>query len=317
MWDAQISFVPSFLNERAIHGEVCLPNNVNFFVSFVYGLCDREGRTTLWEDLTFCASQFKHKPRAVLGDFNVIRYGFKHSTSSRVTKAMKDFNNTITMIELEDLSCSGFHFTWSNMRTGVGAVSKKLDRALGNWHWFRTLGDSFAVYHPPGISDHSPVSIQMRNKLPFRGRPFKFLNLWTENENFLKVVRQEWAKNYQASPLMAIHLKLKRLKGLLKAFGTRPDSKAKELRLQLHTLQSEILNEGETPTRVEKERLLKLEVGRMARWEEAYFKQKSRIQWLKDGDSNTAYFHRMVKVRQSKNHIARIKDVAGSWVVTK
>ncbi|GAV80388.1 hypothetical protein CFOL_v3_23849, partial [Cephalotus follicularis] len=233
----------------------------------VYGLCDREGHTTLWEDLTFCASQFKHKPWAVLGDFNVRRYGTEHSTSSRVTKVMKDFNNTITMIELEDLSCSGFHFTWSNMRT--------------------TLGDSFVVYHPSGISDHSPISIQMRSKLPFIGRPFKFLNLWTENENFLKVVRQEWAKNYQASPLMAIHLKLKSLKGLLKAFGTRPDSKAKELRLQLHNLQREILNEGDTPSRAEKERLLRLEVGRMARWGEDYFKQKSRIQWLKDGDSNT------------------------------
>ncbi|GAV73099.1 hypothetical protein CFOL_v3_16586, partial [Cephalotus follicularis] len=208
-------------------------------------------------------------PWAVLGDFNVTRYRTGHSTSSRVTKAMKDFNNTITKSELEDLNCSGFHFTWSNMRTGVGAVSKKLDIALGNWHWFRTLGDSFAVYHPLGISDHSSVSIQMRSKLPFRGRPFKFLNLWTENENFLKVVRQEWAKTYQASLLMAIHLKLKSLKGLLKAFGTRPDSKAKELRLQLHTLQREILNEGETPSRAEKERKLRLEVGRMARWEEA------------------------------------------------
>ncbi|GAV80399.1 LOW QUALITY PROTEIN: DUF4283 domain-containing protein, partial [Cephalotus follicularis] len=135
MWDAQISFVPLFVNEQAIHGEVCLPNNVTLFVSFVYGLCDREGHTTLWEDLMFCASQLKHKPWAVLGDFNVTRYGNEHSTSSRVTKAMKDFNNTITKTELEDLSCSGFHFTWSNMRMGEGAISKQLDRALGNWHW--------------------------------------------------------------------------------------------------------------------------------------------------------------------------------------
>ncbi|GAV64824.1 hypothetical protein CFOL_v3_08339 [Cephalotus follicularis] len=150
---------------------------------------------------------------------------------------MKDFNNTIIKSELEYLSCSGFQFTCSNMRTGVGAVSKKLDSALGNWHWFTTLGDSFAVYHPPCISDHSPISINMRIKLPFRGRPFKFLNLWTENENFLKVVRQEWVKTYQATLLMVIHLKLKSLKGLLKAFGTQPDSKAKELRLQQHTFQ--------------------------------------------------------------------------------
>ncbi|GAV92778.1 hypothetical protein CFOL_v3_36156, partial [Cephalotus follicularis] len=241
----------------------------------VYGFCERGGRSTLWEDLIFCASQFKHKPWVVLGDFNVTRYGHEHSRTSSVTKAMKDFNNAINVSELEDISASGFLYTWSNMR------------ALGNWQWFKTLGDSYAAYHPPGISDHSPVSIQMRDKIPFKGRPFKFLNLWTEHENFLNMVRQVWMTNYQASPLIAIHLKLKNLKGLLKALGTRPDSKAKELRIQLHSVQKEILNEGETPSRLEKERLLRQDVGRMARWEEAYYKQKSRIQWLKEGDSNT------------------------------
>ncbi|GAV60987.1 hypothetical protein CFOL_v3_04515, partial [Cephalotus follicularis] len=68
------------------------------------------------------------------------------------------------------------------------------------------------------------------------------------------------------------------------------------------------------PIVVGKERQLRIEVGQAARMEEAFFKQKSRIHWLKEGDSNTAYFHRMVKVRQSKNHIVRIRDEAGNWV---
>lgn len=37
--------------------------------------------------------------------------------------------------------------------------------------------------------------------------------------------------------------------------------------------------------------------------EEAYFKQKSKINWLKEGDLNTAYFHRLVQVRASINSI--------------
>ncbi|GAV83908.1 hypothetical protein CFOL_v3_27353 [Cephalotus follicularis] len=125
-------------------------------------MCDRNARLTLWDDLVHCAYWFKDEPWVVLRDFNVTRYGSEHSTGCSMTKAMQEFNNAIMKAELEDLRGAGFHFTWSNMRVGSGAISKKLDRALGNWNWFKMLGDTYAQYHPPGISDHSPVSIQLR-----------------------------------------------------------------------------------------------------------------------------------------------------------
>lgn len=37
--------------------------------------------------------------------------------------------------------------------------------------------------------------------------------------------------------------------------------------------------------------------------EECYFKQRSRINWLKEGDQNTAYFYRVVQVRMNYNAI--------------
>ncbi|GAV84576.1 LOW QUALITY PROTEIN: hypothetical protein CFOL_v3_28020, partial [Cephalotus follicularis] len=221
-------------------------------------------RRTLWDDLIYCANRFKHEPWAVLGEFNVT-YGAEHSSSNRMIKAMKEFNNAINA-ELEDLKVTGFHFTWNNMRMGTEAVLKKLDRALGNWQWFRFTGDSFAQFHPPGISDHSPVSIHFRHRQPYKGRPFKFLNFWTDSEKFLHIVKQEWDKVYTGSPLIVIHKKLKSLKGPLRNLSTRPDSIAKELRNKLHSVQQV------------------MEVGRVARLEEAFFNQKSRIQWLKEGD---------------------------------
>ncbi|GAV69073.1 hypothetical protein CFOL_v3_12574 [Cephalotus follicularis] len=126
------------------------------------------------------------------------------------------------------------------MRVGSEAISKKLDRALGNWFWFKMAGDTHAMYHPSGISDHSPVSIQMRDKWPYRGRPFKFLNFWTENERFLLIVNQEWDKAHSGSPLVVIHKKLKCLKSHLRELCTRPDSKVKELRTFLHSVQQDM-----------------------------------------------------------------------------
>nr|XP_027075913.1 uncharacterized protein LOC113699764 [Coffea arabica] len=46
----------------------------------------------------------------------------------------------------------------------------------------------------------------------------------------------------------------------------------------------------------------------------AFWKQKSGIKWLKEGDANTAFFHAIVKQRRNKNFIARIKEKSGTWL---
>ncbi|GAV74251.1 hypothetical protein CFOL_v3_17731 [Cephalotus follicularis] len=194
-----------------------------------------------------------------------------------MTKSMQEFNNAITKVELEDLKGIGFHFTWNNMRMGAETVLKKLDRALGNWQWFRYIGDSFAQSHPPGISDHSPVSIHFRHRQPYKGRPFKFLNFWTDSEKCLHIVKQKWDKEYTGSPLIVIHKKLKSVKGPLRILSTRSDSIAKELRLNLHSVQQEMVSGDMDQSLVLKERQLRQEVERATRLEEAFFKQKLRI----------------------------------------
>ncbi|KAJ6670041.1 hypothetical protein OIU85_019876, partial [Salix viminalis] len=48
--------------------------------------------------------------------------------------------------------------------------------------------------------------------------------------------------------------------------------------------------------------------------EESYYKQKSRIQWLMLGDRNTAFFHRSLQHRYSRNKICSITDDEGSTI---
>lgn len=42
--------------------------------------------------------------------------------------------------------------------------------------------------------------------------------------------------------------------------------------------------------------------------QESFYRQKSRIQWLKDGDANTAFFYMAVIVHQVKNSIKYLRD---------
>lgn len=46
--------------------------------------------------------------------------------------------------------------------------------------------------------------------------------------------------------------------------------------------------------------------------EEAFLYQRSRVTWIKEGDMNSAYFHRMASSRQAINHIHFLIDNAGN-----
>ncbi|GLT29911.1 hypothetical protein SLA2020_047430 [Shorea laevis] len=51
--------------------------------------------------------------------------------------------------------------------------------------------------------------------------------------------------------------------------------------------------------------------------EEVLWKQRSRVQWLKEGDQNTAFFHNRAFARHKKNHIAGLLDDRGTLVSNK
>lgn len=57
---------------------------------------------------------------------------------------------------------------------------------------------------------------------------------------------------------------------------------------------------------------LKEDINLLKRDEEAFWAQKSRIQWLQLGDSNTRYFHQVVAQRRRSNRIEALVDDLGN-----
>ncbi|GAV85130.1 Exo_endo_phos domain-containing protein [Cephalotus follicularis] len=172
-----------------------LGNGTSVHLSFIYGLCDYRSRRDLWKDLIFISQRLAPAPWLIMGDFNVPRFPQDQLHGPpRVSKAMSEFNECLNAIEVDDIRSVGRFFTWSNKREGNVAVNKKLDRVLGNWGWHKVFNHSFAHFHNPGVSDHSPVSVSLSVPWHSGSKPFKFLNYWVGDGRFLGLVKGSEAR---------------------------------------------------------------------------------------------------------------------------
>ncbi|GAV92821.1 hypothetical protein CFOL_v3_36199 [Cephalotus follicularis] len=215
---------------------------------------------------------------------------------------MREFGDCIRNSELEDIRQAGCFYSWNNKRAGVEAVSKKLDRAMGNWGWFKDFNHVQAFFPTPGVSDHSPCILQL--KMPCRSgpRPFKYINVWASHPDFLDVVRRVWALPVEGNPLEVVGRKLRMLKQVLKDFHKKHFNNLSMECTKINQLidyQQTVLDGDPTNEEARNtEKKLLDQYHKASRKEEAVLKQKARINWLKLGDSNSAFFHKVVKLRQ-------------------
>ena len=77
-----------------------------------------------------------------------------------------------------------------------------------------------------------------------------------------------------------------------------------DLKAKLAILKEDVLIKGN----YEMARAIKEELDGLLAMEEEYWRQRSRVRWLKEGDLNTAFFHASVTQRQKRNNISRLRN---------
>eukprot|EP00253_Pinus_taeda_P035376 PITA_35376 len=85
-------------------------------------------------------------------------------------------------------------------------------------------------------------------------------------------------------------------------FGNIFDAQ-KELHKELKAIHQEVINSGHTDATLDRERNINKQIDERRKQEEIYWRQKSRIQWLKEGERNTKFFHRTTVQRRMHNQI--------------
>ncbi|GJU93138.1 sodium/hydrogen exchanger 6 [Tanacetum coccineum] len=193
---------------------------------------------------------------------------------------MGDFN---AALNLEDHSSGGYELNVAMRDFRECVQAMEIDRIMGNLQFNDDFLGSFPIFQPYRISDHSPCVLRIPTVTKSKPKPFKFANFLVYKEGFREVVESGWNVNIEGFSMYRV---VKRLKGLKSPFYRDPSSF--------------ILREEHAHY------LLAFKEAQLD--EERFLKQKAKVEWLKAGDSNTAYFHRIMKNKCAKNRIDMVSD---------
>ncbi|KAL9242031.1 hypothetical protein vseg_016076 [Gypsophila vaccaria] len=139
--------------------------------------------------------------------------------------------------------------------------------------------------------------------------------MWGTSEKFIPLIQQHWNTYIEGTHMFKLVKKMKLLKPILKQLNRDNyndiENTTEALEKQVSSLQKEL---GSDPTngavmeeehRCVKELMIKLEA------RASYLAQKSKQHWFNEGDTNSAYFHGIIKGRRNRNKVIEIEDMNG------
>nr|GEY95170.1 hypothetical protein [Tanacetum cinerariifolium] len=194
-------------------------------------------------------------------------------------------------------------------------ILRKLDRVLANLEFLDVFMGVHAVFKPYRISDHSLAVLSIPSLVKVKPMPFKFFNIIILDNRFKDVVRNAWMAQIFCFYMFRV---VKKLKGLKKPIRKLMFDKGNlhanvtRLRGELDKVQTDLDCDPSNFSLRDKEAMTVADFNEALLMEEKFLKQKAKITWLKEGDSNTAYFHKMVKSRVSQNRIDVVMDAYGN-----
>ncbi|XP_043697062.1 uncharacterized protein LOC122647823, partial [Telopea speciosissima] len=209
--------------------------------------------------------------------------------------------------------------TWNNRQSGDTRICCKLDRVMVNLAWMDVFRSSEATFHPPGLSDHSPVVVGVLDETNFGPKPFRFFEAWIGREGFDDLVRKGWEQPVSMSlnPILWFAAQLRNVKELRKwnkecigdVFLT-----VKAAETELYQTQCNLGEHPDDPNLVLLETQAKVKLWEALATEEKFLKEKSRVKHIQLGDGNNSFFHKSMICRQHRRHILEIQGEGGNIV---
>lgn len=297
-WKAETVIVePILKHNQHITMNITRVGEQPWYFTAVYASPDPMKRRELWENLKEFTTTH-NKPWLIAGDFNDTRYDWERSSAcSETNRRSARFNNWVEDMELLEVEFSGASHTWARGLTPETRRSARLDRTLCNGNWGLRYSASKVKHLPSIASDHCPLLISPNGFAPLQkvNRPFRFQAAWMTHEKFQEFIHSKWN---QSTPLTTSLMSLSvDLQNWSKEVFHNIFREKRHLMARLAGIQK-LLPQNPHRGLLKLESRLRLELDDVLMQEELLWYQKSRVEWLKNGDRNTTFFHLSTIARQ-------------------
>ncbi|KAH7690552.1 RNA-directed DNA polymerase protein [Dioscorea alata] len=284
-------------------------DNRHWRCTSVYGPNARSLKRLFWEEIR-ASKGGTNIQWVICGDFNAIfSTDDKHSDVHNF-EDIRCANDLMQDLCLLEPPAIGRKFTWTNGQ--ADPIWVKLDRFLVNHLWANAYPRMTQKSLPRLGSDHVPIRLEvgLHSSTP---RFLRYELAWSTVEGFHDLVINWWrGMAPDGCGAFVLTKKVAGLRGHLRQWAKECFGSIKLRKVALlHDIDNwDILKETRTltPDEARQEFVAIEELGKIRLQEEIYWKQRSRLQWLKDGDENTKYFHAIANGRKNRNFIPSISD---------
>ncbi|KAB2625965.1 hypothetical protein D8674_017625 [Pyrus ussuriensis x Pyrus communis] len=299
-WDDSLEVTINYTSKHIIDAKINYVDSDRWArITWVYGTAYRNEKEDFWG---WMKDWFK--PTNILwlcgGDFNEILWDYEKSGGTSLNynrpRYLEEFLNGT---ELMDMDFNGPCFTWRGMRNGH-LVEERLDRGLANRKWQDCWPNTMVIHETVIGSDHCPLIIQHQPRVKKSKKIFRFEAYWAKEERCKEIVDRYGRKKMddcreQLNKWSQQEFKSRGrvLDGLLNRLGALQQNWSKNW---------------------EEIKMVSARIDRLWEMEEQFWQQRSRVKWLKEGDANTAFFHRTTIQRRRRNKVVKVKDGNGVWI---
>ncbi|KAA3486163.1 reverse transcriptase [Gossypium australe] len=275
-----------------------------------YGNAIERDRGASWKLLRHL-SNYCSLPWVVIGDFNeILKSHEKRGGRLRSERQMLDFRMALEDCNLFDLGFTGRWFTWERGRFQATNIKERLDRGVASPTWMDIFPNHKIEHLTHSFSDHRPILLDTMIDGCFdfqcKARSFRFEAKWCLDSAFEGLVDRYWAESSGSIP--------KRLENMGINFMKWSKVKSREatinrfrLEQRLNELHAQDISDEVLAEIVEAQLDLNMEADK----EELQWEQRARVNWLRDGDRNTSFFHKMASLQHYRNKIPELVDDHG------
>uniref|UniRef100_A0A803NH51 Reverse transcriptase domain-containing protein n=1 Tax=Cannabis sativa TaxID=3483 RepID=A0A803NH51_CANSA len=310
----------NFNNKYGIMGSISSdPPGVTWHLIGIYGPLHEKDKENFWKEIGDLALSSSN-PLLLIGDMNgtlldseCINYT-KQGNSARYAF---DFRRMVDRAGLIDLGFIGPPFTWSesNKQASVGLRQKRarLDRSLASMEWRILFPDAILNHLSASTSDRRPILLDTSGGYKGKHHPFRYENMWARDQRCYWVVKEAWAKRLHNNPMINFHRKVKNTRQKLSHWNK---NRFRKINVQIQEATSYLQDvEQSNPDDLNTIEGAQQQLSEALLREEIHWRQKSRIQWLKEGDRCSKFFMTSTIIRRRKNFIQCIKDAEkGNWI---